>query len=73
MERSSLLAPLCRCACEQLVTWNKQKHCWNTFLNGHYRKGKKFGPLSAAHKQKIRLSMMGKNKGKTHRKDDVWF
>jgi len=33
-------APLCRCGCNEKVTWNKGQRRWNEFIKGHQNKGR---------------------------------
>lgn len=31
-------APLCKCNCQEKVSWNRRKNSWNAYVEGHYRR-----------------------------------
>jgi hypothetical protein len=64
-------APVCACGlCDKLVTWNKNKKCWNEFSRGHYkdRHGKKPSQESNIKRSKTQTGRKDPEKVKNNKK-----
>jgi hypothetical protein len=61
LEKKNAIRQLCACGCGELAKKG------NRFINGHHRKGKKFGPLSEEHKAKVGAGNEGKILSEGHK------
>lgn len=61
------MMPLCKCGCENSVTWSINKKDWNVYLKGHNNRGKVFSEetrkkLSKAQKKSSHFHIYNKTK-----------